>query len=154
MTGNVGGAAAPAPAPDSGALAALHRLCFDDEPWDADVFAYLLALSSSLVLAERREGKIVGFVLCRLVADESEVLTCAVHPDCRRQGIARRLLTLMFEAIRQRGGRCVFLEVAQDAPAARALYGQCGFRAVGRRRQYYLRSRAATIDAIVMRRDL
>ncbi|MFO1145233.1 MAG: tRNA (adenosine(37)-N6)-threonylcarbamoyltransferase complex dimerization subunit type 1 TsaB [Rhodospirillales bacterium] len=142
------------PAPDSGALAALHRLCFDDEPWDAEVFAYFSALPSSLVLTERRDGELVGFVLCRLVAEESEVLTCAVHPDCRRQGIARRLLTMMFEAIRRRGGRCVFLEVANDAPAARALYEQCGFRAVGRRRQYYVRSRASTIDAIVMRRDL
>lgn len=142
------------PAPDSGALAALHRLCFDDEPWGAEVFAYFLALPSSLVLTERRDGELVGFVLCRLVAEESEVLTCAVHPDCRRLGIARRLLTMMFEAIRRRGGRCVFLEVANDAPAARALYEQCGFRAVGRRRQYYVRSRASTIDAIVMRRDL
>lgn len=152
MTGPGGGVAAPAP--DSDALAALHRLCFDDEPWDAEVFAYFLALPSSLALTERREGELAGFVLCRLAADESEVLTCAVHPDYRRQGIAGRLLARMFEAIRQRGGRCVFLEVAQDAPAARALYEQCGFQAVGRRRQYYVRSRATTIDAIVMRRDL
>lgn len=150
----VAAAEAAEPAPNAGALAALHRLCFDDEPWGADVFTYLLALPSSMALAERQEGEVVGFVLCRLAADEGEVLTCAVHPACRRQGIARRLLTLMFEAIRQRGGRCVFLEVAQDAPAARALYERCGFRAVGRRRQYYVRSRTGTVDAIVMRRDL
>ncbi|MFO1118960.1 MAG: GNAT family N-acetyltransferase [Rhodospirillales bacterium] len=134
-------------------LAALHRLCFDDEPWDAEVFAYFLALPSSLVLTERRDGELAGFVLCRLVAEESEA-DLRRPPGLPPPGIARRLLTMMFEAIRRRGGRCVFLEVANDAPAARALYEQCGFRAVGRRRQYYVRSRASTIDAIVMRRDL
>ena len=118
----VAAAEAAEPAPNAGALAALHRLCFDDEPWGADVFTYLLALPSSMALAERQEGEVVGFVLCRLAADEGEVLTCAVHPACRRQGIA--------------------------------LYERCGFRAVGRRRQYYVRSPTGNVDAIVMRRDL
>ncbi len=149
------GAAAVATGPDAAvAFAAVHRLCFADEPWDADVFACLLSLPSSLALVEHRQGALAGFVLCRLAADEAEVLTCAVDPAWRRRGIGSRLLARVMAANRQRGIRHVFLEVAVDTPAAQALYLQCGFRPVGRRRQYYQRADGTGVDAIVMRMDL
>lgn len=148
-------ATAGAVGPDTAAdFAAVHQLCFADEPWDREAFACLLALPTSLACVEYQEGSLAGFLLCRLATDEAEVLTCAVHPVWRRRGIAGTLLVRAMAANRQLGIRCIFLEVAEDAAPARALYSRCGFQAVGRRRQYYQRAVGGSVDAIVMRLDL
>lgn len=136
------------------AFAAVHQLCFADEAWDREAFACLLALPTSLVFVEYQEGSLAGLLLCSFAADEAEVLTCAVHPAWRRRGIASTLLVRAMAANRQLGIRRIFLEVAEDAPPAQALYWRCGFRAVGRRRQYYQRAVGGRVDAIVMRLDL
>ena len=143
----------PALREDAPALATVHRRCFF-EAWDENVLAYLVGLPSSLAFLEERDEAVVGFILCRLVSSESEVLTCAVHPAARRGGTGWRLIDKVLDEIRRLGGKQVFLEVAEDAAAARALYGRAGFRVVGRRRRYYLRPSGERVDALVMRRTL
>lgn len=142
-----------AAAADAAALATVHQQSFP-EPWDENVFGYLLTLPSSLAMVERCGNGIAGFVLCRFVADESEVLTFAVSPTLRRRGIGFRLMAAALEEIRGRGGRRIFLEVAEDAPAALALYERFDFYPVGRRRRYYTRGVVDAVDAVVMRCDL
>ena len=141
-----------AKAADAPALAMVHRLSFS-EPWDENVIGYLLTRPSSLAFVERNAGEISGFVLCRLVADESEVLTFAVSPVHRRRGIGLRLLAAAMDEIRRRGGRRMFLEVAEDASGALALYERSGFRRVGLRRRYYMRLAGDGVDAVLMRCD-
>lgn len=138
---------------DAAAVARVHKLCFVD-PWDEDFFAYLLALPSSLAVVERHDQAIAGFVLCRLVVDEGEVLTCAVAPARRGRGVGYRLITAALTTLRHEGAKRVLLEVAEDASAARQLYGRCGFRPVGRRARYYARPSGHSIDAIIMQCDL
>jgi ribosomal-protein-alanine N-acetyltransferase len=138
---------------DAPALASVHERCFS-EAWDENVLAYFVGLPSSLTFLEERDGAVAGFILCRLICNESEVLTCAVHPAVRRQGVASRLIEAALCELRRLGGRQVFLEVAEDAVTARALYRRTGFRAVGRRRRYYTRAVGDPADALVMRRDL
>jgi [ribosomal protein S18]-alanine N-acetyltransferase len=75
------------------------------------------------------------------------VLTVAVAPAARRQGVATGLLHAARAEIRARRGRAVFLEVAPGNSAARALYQRFGFVEVGRRRGYY----ADGSDALVLR---
>jgi ribosomal-protein-alanine N-acetyltransferase len=48
----------------------------------------------------------------------------------------------------------LFLEVADDNPAALALYEGSGFEQAGRRRAYYARPDARRADALVLRRPL
>ena len=49
----------------------------------------------------------------------------------------------------------MFLEVAEDNRAARALYAAAGFASVGRRPAYYARPGAAdAVAALILRRDL
>ena len=74
----------PGPA-DAGRLAVLHATAFD-APWDAAAFAVLL--SQPGVFAIRAED---GFILCRTVLDEAEILTLAVRPSARRSGLGARL---------------------------------------------------------------
>jgi ribosomal-protein-alanine N-acetyltransferase len=91
-----------------------------------------------------------GMLLARVAADEADVLTLAVLPMARRQGIASALLYAALAEMKARGGGSAFLEVATVNSAARALYARSGFVEVGRRRRYY----ADSSDAIVLRLSL
>lgn len=136
------------PAPELAAgLAALHARAFTD-PWPVSAFAALLSLPET-----RLEVAPEGFILTRLAADEAEVLTLAVCPAARRRGLGRRLVETAAASLAAEGATRLFLEVAEDNAAARALYAAAGFAPVGRRPGYYGRPGGA-IDALVLARDL
>jgi len=100
---------------------------------------------------------LAGFILCRLAADEAEVLSFGISPGHRRRGYGRRLLSIAKEDARQRGARCIFVDVAEDNTPAQALYDQAGFFRVGRREAYYRDARVPALAgtaALVLRCDL
>ena len=143
----------PALAGDAALLAALHAPCFPEEPWPADAMAGLLESPGVFGLIDGGEtagaGEAAGFILCRIAADEGEVLTLAVLPGARRSGLGGRLLAGAFAWFAAWGVRTLFLEVAEDNPAALALYRGAGFRPVGRRPGYYRRDGGA-VAALVL----
>jgi ribosomal-protein-alanine N-acetyltransferase len=136
-------------------LAGMHRVCFA-EPWDERAMAELLAmpgvfgLLDAPVVGDADDDCPHGFILCRLAADEAELLTLLVLPPYRRGGLARRLLRHAMAAARHGGATVLFLEVAADNGSARALYSAEGFEQVGCRPRYYRNC----IDALVMKRRL
>ena len=134
------------------ALAAAHALAFD-HGWSARDIADILASPGAFALAVRLDDTPRAFILCRAIAGEAEVLTLAVDPLLRRQGVARALLTAAIGAAEAAGADVLFLEVAADNEAALGLYAGAGFVRGGARRGYYRRADGA-IDAIAMRRDL
>jgi ribosomal-protein-alanine N-acetyltransferase len=147
---------------DLGRLARLHRACFD-EPWSKSDLAHLLALPGGLGLIARTHGfrrlgfdtrRPVGFSLCRVTRDESELLSIGVAPDMRRSGLGTDLVRQSMQRCRAGGARCMFLEVAVDNPGAQALYGREGFREVGRREEYYRRAGGVRVAALTMRAEL
>jgi len=132
-------------ATDAEALSALHATSFP-APWPAGDFATLLA--SPGVMGWRNGD---AFILVRAVADEAEILTLAVNPAQRRQGLASQLITQAFIWLAVMKVTRIFLEVAADNAAALGLYKHAGFSVCGQRKGYYGKG---TIDAVVMRRDL
>lgn len=125
-------------------LAALHAEAFD-APWPASAFADLIGQPG--VCLEAEEG---GFILIRTVADEAEILTLAVRPSARRQGLGARLVHEASRRVTADGATRLFLEVAEDNAPARALYGSLGFQATGRRPRYYPRPEGPAIDALIL----
>ena len=105
---------------------------------------FLAALRGHRGGSRARRG---GLLLARVTTDEAEVLTLAVAPEARRQGVARALLAAAMTAGRERDARTMFLEVAVDNAAAQTLYRQAGFVEAGRRRRYY----ANGGDALILR---
>lgn len=91
-----------------------------------------------------------GFLIVSAVLDEAEIWTIAVHPDKRRHGYARDLIRQAVEKIALDGVTRLFLEVAEDNEAARALYVSMGFTEGGRRKGYYRRATGDRMDAILM----
>jgi ribosomal-protein-alanine N-acetyltransferase len=131
-------------------LARVHAAAFtQSRPWSADEFTAFL--QSPLVFACGDER---SFALVRIIADEAELLTIATHPNFQRQGLARTVMQDWQTAAHNRGATTCFLEVAADNKAARNLYLQEGFAPCGHRKDYYPRPDAASVDAIVMRKDL
>ncbi|TCZ55290.1 GNAT family N-acetyltransferase [Roseicella aquatilis] len=91
-----------------------------------------------------------GFVLARAAGGEAEILTLAVLPAARRQGLGAALMAAALAGAAARGAEAMFLEVAAGNAAALPLYRGLGFAEVGRRRRYY----PDGADALVLRRDL
>jgi ribosomal-protein-alanine N-acetyltransferase len=135
-------------------LADLHDRAFD-HPWSAEAFETLLKGAGAFaVLGESGEPEEVrGFILCRAVAGEAEILTIGVDPAARRRGWGAALVEMAAAIAREAGAFEMFLEVAADNVAAIKLYETTGFERVGLRKGYYPHADGAK-DAVVMRRTL
>lgn len=138
---------------ESALLAALHEACFD-QGWDASSVDALLAMPGTQALLAVEIGDPVGFVVFRRAADEAEVLSIGVLPAGRRRGVGRSLLVAAEAHLRRAEVGRLFLEVAEDDTAARALYAAAGFEALGRRSGYYRRADGGASDALVMGKPL
>lgn len=143
--------AVPADAPS---IASLHAICFEDEHWELESVRWMLTQVTTLCIVCRQDAALAGFALCRVAADECEVLSCAVRPQSRACGFGRQMLTRAFALAAGRGARRAFLEVDEGNACARALYESLGLRKVGRRRGYYVRPGRPPADALVMSADL
>lgn len=128
-------------------LERIHSASFETERWSKATFAKLLALPSRVALLV--DG--AGFVLVGLAADEAEILTLAVVPERRRQGVGGALLDAAMGAARRRGAATMYLEVEEANEPARSLYASRGFRQVGRRERYYPNGAGALLLAAVLR---
>ncbi len=75
------------------------------------------------------DGRIVGFtnVSRRGTTDVWYVSGVGVHPDHRRRGIARQLVSASLDLIRERGGRIALLDVIDGNDPAYKLYQGLGF---------------------------
>ncbi len=146
------------PVPTPAALARLHALCFGTpRPWSEAEFSSLLRDGSVFLTGGGRDAGGAdnsGFALGRVIADEAELLTLAVHPDHRRKGRGRALLsTYENEAVR-RGATRSFLEVSSANHAAITLYAQAGYRQTGQRPGYYRTPDGGRIAALTFSRSL
>lgn len=119
------------------------------EPWTRERLETELNNRLSLWETESVGEKLCAYALGRVIADEAELLKLAVAPECRRQGIAKRLLLALHKQMKENGAEVCFLEVrAQNLPAI-ALYEKLGYRRLRVIRGYY-----PDDDGIAMRCEL
>ena len=95
----------------------------------------------------RSTGRLVGYLCLWEIGYEIHITNLAVHPDRRRQGLARSLIQSVLEDGRGRGVTLVFLEVRPTNAEALGLYESLGFSVIGRRKGYYFDTGE---DALVM----
>ncbi|HLX98780.1 MAG TPA: ribosomal protein S18-alanine N-acetyltransferase [Roseiarcus sp.] len=125
-------------------------------PWSAHELQALIADSSTVGAAalDPVNGRLRGFALSRLAADEAEILTIAVDAAFQGEGIGRALLAGHLRQVANLGAKAMFLEVARDNAPALALYERFGFVKVGERAGYYRRKDGTRAAAVVMRKAL
>ena len=143
----------PATPADAPRLAQLHGTSFH-RGWGEGEFESMLAESNTIVHRLRLGRKTVGFAASRMGADEAEILSIAIDPRCRGQGLSRNLLLTHLGHLAGRGVRTIFLEVEENNGPALSLYNRAGFTIVGRRERYYREPGGEQLNALLMRRDL
>lgn len=126
----------------------IERAVFRDA-WTASAFFEILGFSDKcwVVLASE---EVTAYLVTQWVLDEVHILNIAVKPDWQRKGIARLLMTFLFDLCRTRGMRDLYLEVRVSNKPAISLYENYGFRELSTRRRYYPDGE----DAYVMHRRL
>jgi [ribosomal protein S18]-alanine N-acetyltransferase len=128
---------------------AIERRAFPT-PWSLAMFVLELSKPGGVCLAARRDGGLVGYLICSRYDTVWHVMNVAVDPDVRRSGVATTLLLELLDRVGDDGARFT-LEVRTSNLAAIALYERFGFRAAGRRRAYYHDNRE---DALIMWRTV
>ena len=83
------------------------------------------------------DGHVVGMLVGCLLVDEIHIATIAIHPDFRRQGIGRKLLSHTLRRAFEEGAQSSFLEVRESNLGAQEMYRQFGYEKTGRRKRYY-----------------
>ena len=130
-------------------VAQLEQLCFAD-PWSEKSVASELDNIWALWLVAVEDDRVIGYIGSQTSIDETDVMNVAVHPDCRRRGIAETLIVNLVDELKKKGSHALMLEVrASNAPAI-ALYEKLGFLQVGCRKNYY---RNPKEDALILRKE-
>lgn len=131
------------------AVAALEAICFAD-PWSETSVSSELTNPLSYWLVAVDGDVVVGYVGSQTVMGETDMMNIAVHPDYRRQGIARSLIDALLQGLKERKSHCLTLEVRASNVPAIALYWELGFLEAGRRKNYY---RNPKEDALILRKE-
>ena len=135
---------------DAFGIAEMEGNIFPD-PWSYRDIVDLISTEGAMCFSAVDGGRVVAYVLGRLIPPEGEIYRVAVREESRCRGIGYRLLDYSMKTSRGSGLECAFLEVrSRNAPAIK-LYTAYGFAEVGRRNKYY---RDPEDDAIVMMRGL
>ena len=131
------------------AVAELEKICFS-APWSENSIMAELGSIWSYWLVALDGDKLVGYIGSQTSFDEADVMNVAVHPDCRRRGIAEKLIHTLVAELTSRGVRALTLEVRASNDPAINLYEKLGFQQVGRRKNYYHNPKE---DALILRKE-
>jgi ribosomal-protein-alanine N-acetyltransferase len=132
---------------DIPAVVALDHMSFN-LPWPERSFRFELTNNpASRCWVAEADDRIVGMIVNWLLVDEVHVATIATHPEFRRQGIAKKLLSHSLRYMSGEGAVSSVLEVRESNTAAREMYRKFGYEDTGRRRAYYKDNNE---DAILM----
>ncbi len=134
------------------AVLALERAGFGADAYDRNLFAELYGKCGALFLvAEGRAGVrayMITAIARRLATLRAELVSVAVYPACRGQGIASSLIRSTLRRLRARHVGQLSLAVRVSNWQAQALYWKFGFARQRQIRHYYDNGE----DALVLRK--
>ena len=136
-------------AEDVSQVAELEAVCFS-HPWSERSVANELTNPLSLWLVAAEGDLVVGYVGSQSVLGEADMMNVAVRPECRNQGVARKLITELIAELKANGVYCLTLEVRASNDPAIHLYSSMGFAQVGLRPNYYS---APKEDALILKKE-
>ncbi len=116
-------------------------------PWSRNMFIEEMENQNARLVTFKIEGSIVGYVCFWAVLDEAHLLSVAVHPSRRHQGLGRLIMAEIERLCIKEGLKRIILEVARKNTVARDLYRKCGFESIGFRKNYYSVTKD---DALIM----
>jgi len=135
-------------------LTSLERILFPDYPWSQAQFKEEIAGlggTRQFILA-LKDGSIIGYAGIMVVAAgvPADLLTIAILPDYRGQGLAQEMLVELESWAKAKGATEVILEVDTKNESAIRLYKFARYEEISTRANYY----ALGVDALVMRKEI
>lgn len=125
-------------------IARLEEMCFSS-PWSEKMIGDELNNPCAHYLIAECAGEVLGYVGIHTILDEGYITNIAVDSNCRRMGIASKLLESLIAE--QSDLAFITLEVRESNSPAIALYKNFGFEEVGVRKGYYTKP---SEDALLM----
>jgi ribosomal-protein-alanine N-acetyltransferase len=134
-------------------LASYEKQLFPYSPWNTAQFKEEFAgiPTTRFMSVAESDNTIVGYcgVFVPAPGVEADILTVAVLPEYRRQGIAKEFMRQIEQWSMERGASAMMLEVEQSNESAIELYKGLGYLKISVRMDYYGPGK----DAFVMRKD-
>lgn len=134
-------------------LTKIHEICFP-RYWNREVFTDFFAVQDTFAFLVEDGKEAVAMLVYRTAFDQAEILTIAVLPSYRKQGVAGKLVEDMLEKCKNLGVEKLFLEVEVGNNPAIKLYETYGFQHINRRKLYYQQLDGSLTDALVMMKKL
>ena len=131
---------------DADAVAEIEEKSFA-MPWKREDFWREATNELATYIVCELDGKIIAYAGAWVSFNQAEVMSVAVDPEFRGQGVGTILFGELIKAVKARGATAITLEVRPSNEAAIKLYKSFGLRSVGRRRGYYLDNGE---DALIM----
>ncbi|WNO61512.1 ribosomal protein S18-alanine N-acetyltransferase [Rheinheimera sp. MMS21-TC3] len=131
-------------------IPALHQIELAANPYPWPVTAFQSSLSGlyfnyKLVI----DNQLIGFVFCKIVADQAELFNICVNPNHQGKGLGKQLLQKLIADLTAKQVTELWLEVRASNQAAIGLYERFGFSCVDIRPNYYRNAQGAE-DAHIM----
>ena len=128
-------------------LADMDEMCFS-APWsETSFFEEITTNKVAKYIVAEIDGEIVGYAGIWIILDEGHITNVAVHPEHRRKGIAKAIISEIIARSEEAGANLFALEVRTSNEAAILLYEKFDFKKVGIRKGYYENNGE---DAIIM----
>jgi len=118
------------------AAAEIEALCFSS-PWPPESFINILNNNNALYLIALCDGVVAGYIGIFDLIDEFSIINVATHPDYRKKGIGRLLMSKIRKHAENKGCAVISLEVRESNVPARTLYDSLGYTVCGRIGNYY-----------------
>lgn len=131
---------------DADAIAEIEAKSFA-MPWGREDFWREARNELAEYIVGELDGRIIAYAGAWVSFNQAEVMSVAVDPEFRGQGIGTILFGELIDAVKLRGATAITLEVRPSNTAAIKLYESFGLRSVGRRKGYYLDNGE---DALIM----
>lgn len=122
---------------DFAALLAIENAAFDGDRLSPRALRRSLVAPSMLVVVGESAGSVVGYGLAHVRRGGSRARITSLAVAGAPKGSGQALLLALEAACRAKGLTGVRLEAREDNVRAIALYRRAGYRAVGRRENYY-----------------
>ncbi|MFQ6107352.1 MAG: GNAT family N-acetyltransferase [Thermoplasmata archaeon] len=122
---------------DLSELCKLERRCFEKKRFSLEHMRWLLENPDATSYVYCNEGEVVASIILMRLGRVGKVVSLGVDPEHRRRGIAKSLMALAEEDMRNDGVGSMHLEVGITNDVAIKLYKSLGYKVVRRIPKYY-----------------
>ena len=124
---------------DLHALSALERSHYGDLGYPLFVIRQFIDALGPFFLVGERRGRLLGYALGSAVRDDTDegwILSLLVNKESRGQGLGRRLMGALMEALATAGVRNLRLTVSPKNESGVSLYKSLGFAMLEKKHDY------------------